>query len=67
MGVALTGFDKAIIAALIAAFGAFMTALQASSGAPGAKEYILAGLTGIAAGVAVYFKANKPAATAPGA
>ena len=44
----------------MAALGAFLTALQASGGEPGTKEYILAGLTGLAAGVAVYFKSNLP-------
>jgi hypothetical protein len=65
VGVALTGFDKAIVAAVIAALGAFLTALQASGGSPGLKEYILAALTGVAAGVAVYFKSNAPPAPAP--
>lgn len=62
---ALTGFDKAIVAAVIAALGAFLTALQASGGSPGTKEYLLAALTGVAAGVAVYFKGNLPVTQAP--
>lgn len=62
VSVALTGFDKAIVAGVLAALGAFLTALQASGGSPGTKEYILAALTGVGVGVATFFKSNAPAA-----
>lgn len=58
---ALTGFDKAIVAAIVAALGAFLTALQASGGQLGTKEYLAAAATGVVAGIAVYYKANAAA------
>ncbi len=58
---ALTGFDKAIAAAILAAAGALVTAAQGGHGLSEA-DYISAAVVGLVAGLAVYFKANAPAA-----
>lgn len=63
MNFAVTGFDKAIAAAILAAAGALVAAGQ--KGALGTNDYIAAAVAGVIAGLAVYFKANAPAAVAP--
>jgi hypothetical protein len=61
---ALTGFDKAIAAGVLAMAGALVTAAQGGHGL-GLPEYIVAAVAGIVAGLAVYFKANLPVTQAP--
>lgn len=64
VSVALTGFDKAIAAAILAAAGALVTAAQA--GPLDTNSYIAAAVSGIVAGLAVYFKANAAAKATAG-
>lgn len=64
MNFAVTGFDKAIAAAVLAAAGALVTAAQ-NGRALTENDYIAAAVAGIVAGLAVYFKSNAaPAAPA---
>ncbi len=56
---ALTGFDKAIAAAILAAAGALVTAAQGGHSL-GTPEYVAAAVAGLVAGLAVYFKRNLP-------
>lgn len=60
---ALTGFDKAIAAAILAAAGALVTAAQ--NGPLGTNEYIAAVVVGLVTGLGVYFKANAAPSSAP--
>ena len=61
MNFSLTGFDKAIAAAILAAAGVLVTASQ--SGSLTQADYIGAVVTGLVAGLAVYFKSNASTVT----
>jgi 4-amino-4-deoxy-L-arabinose transferase-like glycosyltransferase len=62
---AITGFDKAITAAILTAATALVTAAQ--RGPLGTNEFIAAAVAGVVAGLAVYFKANAAPAPKPAA
>ena len=64
MKFAITSFDKAITAAVLAA-ASMLTKASIDHGTLTEADYISAAVAGVIAGLAVYLKANAPGTSAP--